>query len=407
MGILRIERTEYLNRLIAFREKQLIKVITGVRRCGKSTLLEIYQDYLRREGVSEEQIISINLEDFDFYELRDPVKLHTYIKGKLIDSKMTYIFLDEVQQCEEFPRVVDSLYLRRNVDLYVTGSNAKMLSSDISTLLYGRHVEISMLPLSFREYVDSTGSREDLSRKYRAYIENSSFPYALDLIGKPKELRDYLEGIYNTIVIKDITIRHRFPDTMMLESITRFVFDNIGNQLSTKKIADTLTSSGRKIDVKTVEKYIQALMDSFIVYQAKRYNVKGKQYLKTQDKYYVVDVGMRSMLLGSRAMDVGHILENVIYLELLRRGYDVYVGKVDTLEVDFVAMDQRGIVYYQVAETVRAKETLLRELAPLQKISDHYPKLILTLDDDPEADYDGIRRINALDWLMGIVEGTY
>ena len=194
---------------------------------------------------------------------------------------------------------------------------------------------------------------------------------------------------------------------MMLESITRFVFGNLGNQLSTKKIADTMTSSGRKIDVKTVEKYIQALMDSFIVYQAKRYNVKGKQYLKTQDKYYVVDVGMRSMLLGSRSMDVGHILENVIYLELLRRGYDVYVGKVDTLEVDFVAMDQKRIVYFQVAETVRARETLQRELAPLQKIADHYPKFILTLDDDPEADYDGIRRVNALDWLVGTVEGTY
>ena len=405
MAIPRIERTEYLNRLIAFREKQLIKVITGVRRCGKSTLLEIYQDYLRKEGVSEEQIIAIDLEDFDFYELRDPAKLHAYIKERLADSQMTYVFLDEVQQCEEFPRVLDSLYLRKNVDLYVTGSNAKMLSSDIATLLSGRHVEISMLPLSFREYVDSTGSREDLSRKYRAYIENSSFPYALDLTGQPKEIRDYLEGIYNTIVIKDISIRHRFPDTMMLESITRFVFDNIGNQLSTKKIADTMTSSGRKIDVKTVEKYIQALMDSFIVYRAKRYNVKGKQYLKTQDRYYVVDVGMRSMLLGSRAMDVGHILENVIYLELLRRGYDVYVGKVDTLEVDFVAMEQKRIVYFQVAETVRTRETLRRELAPLQKITDHYPKFILTLDDDPEADHDGIRRINALDWLMGM--GTY
>ena len=407
MAIPRIERAEYLNRLIAFREKQLIKVITGVRRCGKSTLLEIYRDYLLAAGTSEEQIIAINLEDFDFYGLRDPSKLHAYIKDRLLPGKMTYVFLDEVQQCEEFPRVVDSLYLRKDVDLYVTGSNAKMLSSEIATLLSGRYVEISMLPLSFREYVDSTGSRDDLSRKYRAYIENSSFPYALDLTGQPKEIRDYLEGIYNTIVIKDIAIRHRFPDTMMLESITRFVFDNIGNQLSTKKIADTMTSSGRKIDVKTVEKYIQALMDSFIVYQAKRYNVKGKQYLKTQDKYYVVDVGMRAMLLGSRAMDVGHILENVVYLELLRRGYDVYVGKVDTLEVDFVAMDQKRIVYYQVAETVRASETLQRELAPLQKITDHYPKMILTLDEDPEADYDGIRRVNALDWLMGTVDGGF
>lgn len=261
-----------------------------------------------------------------------------------------------------------------------------------------------MLPLSFKEYVSSTGSTSELSRKYISYLEISSFPYALELANQPKELHDYLDGIYNTIVVKDIAKRHKIPDTLMLESVLRFVFDNIGNQLSTKKIADTMTSEGRKIDVKTVEKYMKALMESYIVYQAKRYNVNGKQHLKTLEKYYAVDIGLRYMLLGSRSTDVGHILENVIYLELLRRGCEVSVGKIDELEVDFVAMGEKRPTYYQVAATVRDEKTLARELAPLQKITDHYPKYILTLDDDPEADYDGIRRINALDWLMGTVQ---
>ena len=400
----RIERSEYLNKLISWKDKQLIKVVTGVRRCGKSTIMEIFQDYLRTHGVAENQIVSVNLEDFDFYVLRDPKKLHDYIKERLIPDKMTYVFLDEVQHCNEFPRVVDSLYIKNNVDLYITGSNAHMLSSEIATLISGRYVEISMLPLSFREYVESTGGTKELQSQYRRYLETSSFPYALELANQPKELRAYLEGIYNTIVVKDISLRNRIPDAMMLESITSFVFDSIGSPLSTKKIADTMTSAGRKIDVKTVEKYLKALMSSFVIYQAKRYNIKGKQYLKTLEKYYVVDIGMRTMLLGSRAMDVGHVLENVIYLELLRRGYEVYVGKVDDLEVDFVAMDQKRTIYYQVAASVRDENTLRRELTPLQKIPDHYQKVILTLDEDPEADYDGIRRINALDWLVGLTD---
>lgn len=399
-----IQREQYLSKLVAFRDKQIIKVVTGVRRCGKSTLMEIYQDYLKNNGVSDEQIIAINLEDFDFYELRDKAKLHAYIKERLVQDRQTYIFIDEVQQCEEFPIVIDSLYIKKNVDIYLTGSNAYMLSSKIATLLSGRYVEISMLPLSFKEYVTSTGDISDLSRKYNEYLESSSFPYVLELKGQSKEIKDYLEAVYNTIVVKDIASRKKIVDPMMLESVTRFVFDNIGSKLSTKKIADTMTSNGRKIDVKTVEKYLNGLMESFIIYQAKRYNVKGKQYLKTLEKYYVVDIGLRYMLLGSRAIDVGHILENVVYLELLRRGYDVYVGKVDELEVDFVAMDQKRITYIQVAASVRDERTLARELASLQKIADHYPKMILTLDDDPEADYEGIRRINALDWLMGLVD---
>lgn len=400
----RIERKEYLEKLIAFRDKQVIKIITGVRRCGKSTLMELFQDYLKSQGVLEEQIVAVNLEDYDFYELRNPKKLYTYIKERLVQGKMTYIFLDEIQHCEEFPEVVDSLHIKKDVDIYLTGSNAKMLSSEIATLISGRYVEISMLPLSFKEYVLSTGSTSELARKYTAYVETSSFPYAIQLAKQPKELRDYLDGIYNTIVVKDIAQRNKIPDPMMLESVLRFIFDNIGNQLSTKKIADTMTSNGRKIDVKTVEKYLKALMESYIVYQAKRYNVKGKQHLKTLEKYYAVDIGLRYLLLGTSSSDVGHILENIVFLELLRRGNEVFIGKIDDLEVDFVAMDGKQTTYYQVAASVRDEKTLARELASLEKIPDHYPKIVLTLDEDPQADYNGIRRINALDWLMGTVK---
>lgn len=395
-----INRQEYLDKLIALKDKRLIKVITGIRRCGKSTLMEIFQNYLKSNGVSKDNIISINFEDYDNYYLREPAKLYSYIKEKLSNDEINYIFLDEIQHVDDFPRVVDSLYIKKNVDVYITGSNAYMLSSEIATLLSGRYVEIKMLPLSFKEYVESTGDTKELSRKYVDYIENSSFPYTLELRDTPKELYNYLEGIYNSIVVKDIANRKKITDTMMLESITRFLFDNIGNPMSTKKIADTMTSMGRKIDVKTVEKYVSALTESFVMYQAKRYNVKGKQYLKTLEKYYAVDIGLRYMLLGTRSTDIGHILENVVYLELLRRDYDVYVGKIDDLEVDFVAMDKKQIAYFQVAATVRDESTLQRELLPLQKISDNYPKVILTLDDDPDADYEGIRRINVLDWLI-------
>lgn len=300
--------------------------------------------------------------------------------------------------------MVDSLHIKKNVDIYITGSNAHMLSSEITTLISGRYIQIEMLPLSFKEYVSSTGNETELARKYTAYLENSSFPYTLEFSGKQREIQDYLEGVFNTIVVKDISQRKKITDPLILKSILRFIFDNIGNPLSSKKIADTMTSAGRKIDPKTVEKYLNAFMESYIIYQASRYNVKSKEYLKTLEKYYVVDVGMRYMLLGSKSMDVGHFLENVIYLELLRREYKVFVGKVDELEVDFVAMDNKRITYFQVAATVRDGNTLARELAPLQKIQDHYSKFILTLDEDPEADYEGIRRVNALDWLMGRIE---
>ena len=399
-----LQRKEYLDKLIAFRDKQIIKIVTGIRRCGKSTLLRLYQDWLKAQGVSENQIISINFEDMDYEELTDYKKLYAYLKERLVRDNMTYIFLDEIQHVDNFPKVVDSLYIKEKVDIYMTGSNAYMLSSEIATLISGRYVQIEMLPLSFREYMESTGSMDDRGVKYTEYLENSSFPFTLELKGHPDEIRDYLEGLYNTIVVKDIVNRKRISDTMMLKSVLRFVFDNIGNPLSSKKIADTMTSDGRKIDVKTVEKYLEALSESYIIYQAKRYNIKGKQYLKTLEKYYVVDIGLRFMLLGSRQVDAGHILENVIYLELLRRGYDVYVGKIDTFEVDFVAQNRKGTAYFQVALTVRDEKTLERELRPLQAIRDHYPKVLLTMDEDPEAQYDGIRRLNARDWLLGLTD---
>lgn len=399
-----LQRKEYLDKLITFRDKQIIKIVTGIRRCGKSTLLRLYQDWLKAQGVSENQIISINFEDMDYEELTDYKKLYAYLKERLVRDNMTYIFLDEIQHVDNFPKVVDSLYIKEKVDIYMTGSNAYMLSSEIATLISGRYVQIEMLPLSFREYMESTGSMDDRGVKYTEYLENSSFPFTLELKGHPDEIRDYLEGLYNTIVVKDIVNRKRITDTMMLKSVLRFVFDNIGNPLSSKKIADTMTSDGRKIDVKTVEKYLEALSESYIIYQAKRYNIKGKQYLKTLEKYYVVDIGLRFMLLGSRQVDAGHILENVIYLELLRRGYDVYVGKIETFEVDFVAQNRKGTAYFQVALTARDEKTLERELRPLQAIRDHYPKVLLTMDEDPEAQYEGIRRLNARDWLLGLTD---
>ncbi len=396
-----IERKEYLDKLLGWKDKRIIKVITGVRRCGKSTLMDMFRNRLMSDGVEASRIVFINFEDYDLYYLRDPAELYNYIKSRLVPDKMNYIFLDEVQHVIDFARIADSLYIKKNVDLYLTGSNAYMLSGEIATLLSGRYVEISMLPLSFREYAESTGSTSELGRKYADYLVNSSFPYTLELRDNAGEIRTYLDAIYNTVVVKDITVRKKIRDTFMLESITRFLFDNIGNPLSSKRISDTMTSDGRKIDVRTVEKMIEGLTDSYILYRANRYNIKGKQYLKTMEKYYAVDIGLRYALLGARNADVGHILENVVYLELLRRGNAVYVGKVDEKEVDFVTMSDKGTAYYQVAATVRDDTVLQRELAPLRAIRDNYPKTLLTLDEDPVSDRDGILCKNALDWLIG------
>lgn len=395
-----IKRTEYLERLIRWRDKQVIKVITGIRRCGKSTLMEQFQDYLTENDVERNQIISMNLEDYAFEELLNPKKLHAYVLERMPKDKKAYVFLDEVQNVPDFQKVVDSLFIRKNIDLYITGSNAYMLSGELATFLTGRYIAIEMLPLSFAEFVSWTGDRDNLSRKYTQYLERSSFPYATELGDDFKTIDEYLRGIYSTVILKDVVGRLKSVDPMMLESLLRFLFSSIGSRLSIKKIADTLTSMGRKIDVRTVERYLSAFVDSYILYQAKRYDVKGKQHLKTLEKYYVADIGLRYMLLGRQHLDTGHVLENVVYLELIRRGYDVFIGKVDDMEVDFVAENSDGMVYFQIAATVRDKTTLERELRALRKINDNYPKYLLTLDDDPDADFNGIRKKNALDWLL-------
>ena len=395
----RIIRQEYLEKLISFKDKKLIKVITGIRRCGKSTLMDMFREWLLSNGVDSNQIVYLNFEDFDIIELRDPKKLYDYIKPLLQTDKMTYLFFDEIQHVEDFPDVINSLNLKPLVDIYLTGSNAYMLSSELATLLSGRYIEIAMLPLSFSEYVQGTHSQNNLSDVYKEYVSKSSFPYSLEL-DTDAEINDYLTGVYNTIVVKDIMSRNKFQDLMMLESIVRFLSDNIGNTLSTKRIADLMSADGRKIDQKTVERYLVALKESFFVYEAKRFNVKGKQLLKTLDKYYLVDIGLRRMLLGSKAIDAGRVLENIVFLELLRRKKKVYIGKVDDLEVDFVAVDQNEITYYQVAATVRDESTLSRELASLQKIKDQYPKYIITLDNDPIINHNGIKQIYAIDWLL-------
>lgn len=395
-----LQRQEYLDKLIGFKDKQLIKVITGVRRCGKSTLFELFQDYLSKNNVDKSQIININFEDVDFEELTDYKKLHEYINSKLIKDKMNYIFLDEIQNVPSFQKAVDSLYIKKNIDLYITGSNAYFLSGELATLLSGRYVEIKMLPLSFKEFLSSFEDKTDLARKFRAYLENGSFPYVLDLNNDKKLIGDYLNGIYNTVVLKDVVARKKITDLSMLESIIKFMFDNVGNSTSAKKISDTMTSYGRKITSPTVENYLSALTNSFIFYRVNRYDVVGKQYLKTGEKYYAVDLGLKYFLLGAKKQDLGHNLENIVYLELLRRGYDVYIGKVGVNEVDFIAIKEGIREYYQVAQTVQAEETLARELKSLESIKDHYQKFLITMDEQPLTSHEGIKQINAIDWLL-------
>lgn len=392
-----INREEYLNKLINWKDKDLIKVTTGIRRCGKSSLYEIYIEYLKENGIDDNHIISINLESPD-YEFANYKELYDFIKEKMTDDKMYYIFLDEVQNLPEFQKAVDGLYIKKNTDVYITGSSAYLLSGELATLLSGRYIEIKMLPLSFKEYKEYLNEDGD-EKLYLKYINNSSFPYALKLHSE-SDIDTYLDSIYNTIIIKDIATRKKMIDTALLRSLTEFLFSSLGNIMSVKKIADTLVSNGRKISVHTVETYLESLTESYIFNKVSRYDIKGKKYLETGEKYYATDVTMRYALLGRKYMDLGHILENVVYLELLRRGYKVYVGKVGENEVDFVAGNKEGRCYYQVAYTTREESTLARELDSLQKINDHYPKFILTMDLDPIVDYDGIRKINVLDWLL-------
>lgn len=397
-----IARDTYLARLEKWKDKPVVKVVTGIRRSGKSTILKMFRSRLNELGVKEEQIHSLNLEDIDNEKYLDYRELYAYIKSRLVSDKMNYIIFDEIQMVEDFQKAIDSLLLFENVDIYLTGSNAYLLSGEIATLLSGRYVEIQMYPLSFKEYVSALPDNVGVETAYRRYIEFGAFPYITKLNNDTELIKDYLRGIYNTIVLKDVIARKKISDVAILESVVKFLSDNIGNTTAIKRISDTLTSAGRKISSHTVESYISSLSASFIFYSASRYDIKGMQILKTGQKYYLADVGLRNIVLGSKGGDLGHILENIIFLELLRRGCEVYIGKLGNLEVDFITIDANEKVYYQVALSVRDEKTLQRELAPLQAINDSYRKYIITMDNDPIISHNGITQIYALDWLQNV-----
>lgn len=395
-----IERTEYLEELKNWKDKDLIKVVTGIRRCGKSTLFELFINYLKEIHIKEDKIIHINLEDAD-YDFKGYKELYNYINQKINSEDKYYVFLDEVQNVPEFQKAVDSLYIKKNVDVYINGSNAYLLSGELATLLSGRYIEIKMLPLSFKEYVSAFDSN-NYQQLFLNYMKDGGMPGNISILKTNSNAIDkYLDGIFSTIVYKDVMARNNIKDKLLLESILKFIFNSIGSPISIKKISDTLSSKGMSISNHTVENYINSFLESFLIYKADRFDVKGKNLLARDYKFYVVDTGLRSYLLGKKAdSDIDHILENIVYLELLRRGYKVYVGKVDDLEVDFVAENRNGLKYYQVSLSVRDEQVLRRELKSLQKTGDHYPKILLTLDMDLEADYNGITKMNVVDWLL-------
>ncbi len=397
-----IQRDTYIQELIDWKEKDLIKVVTGVRRCGKSTLFSLYKDYLRGQGVEERQIVSVNLEDLDYESLLDYHELYRYMTDRLQPDSYTYIFIDEVQQCEEFEKAVDSLYIKEKVDVYITGSNAHLLSGELATLLSGRYVEIKMQPLSFREFLDSPhDTTESLMTSFTRFMRYGSFPYIPMLEQQDSIIRTYIEGIYTTILVKDIAKRKGITDISLLERIIKMLGSSIGSPISVKKISNTIISSGRKVSVNTIDTYLQALLDSYMFYKVSRYDIKGRGHLKTLGKYYIADTGLRNILLANTESDIGHQLENIVYLELRRRGCQVSVGKLGDKEVDFVAQKQGEVTYYQVSATVLDEQTLERELAPLKAINDHHPKLLLALDEiGSGSHHNGITQKNILQWLL-------
>lgn len=395
-------RDLYLKKLIQFKNKPFIKVITGIRRCGKSSLLTLFENYLIESGIEKEKIIRMNFESFDFDEITNYKELHAYIKTRITNNTdIHYIILDEIQQVQGWEKAVNSFLVDANVDIYITGSNAYLLSSELSTLLSGRYVEIKMMPLSFKEYLEFTNNIDsNIELSFNKYIEFGSLPTVVELLDIPETIGPFLEGIYNTVLIKDVIERNSIRDAALLENILKFIASNIGSIVSSKKISDYLTSSGRKVTSETIDNYLNMLEKAFIIYKANRYDLKGKMFLKTLEKYYIVDTGIRNQLTSLRNTDYGHVLENIVYLELLRRGYEVTIGKIGSLEVDFVATKQNEKIYYQVSASILDENTKERELRPLENISDNYPKIVLTMDKTPFTDFSGIKIVNILDFLL-------
>ena len=403
-----VKRKEYLTELIQWKDEQVIKVVTGIRRCGKSTLLTQYQSWLRENGVQDAQIVSVNFEELEYEELLDYKKLYAYLKERLAAGKTTYIFLDEIQKVTDFEKVVDSLYVKPDVDIYITGSNAYMLSGDLATLLTGRYVEIKMLPLSLKEFLTIT--ELDTDRGFAEYLQCGGLPYVARMDRTAEKVEAYLEGIYNTVIVKDIEDRQarkesepskrKITDISLLKSIAKYLASVVGSPISIRNITDYLISSGRKVSPNTVDDYVDALTESFIFYPAERFDIVGKQLLKVNKKFYIVDLGLRNHILPRRNYDLGFSLENVVYFELLRRGYRVMIGKLGNTEVDFVAEKQGEYTYYQVTADMSAQETCERELRPLKLIRDNYEKIVLTADRLTVGNYNGIRVKNLTDWLL-------
>lgn len=404
-----VERREYLNRLIQWKDEQVIKVVTGIRRCGKSTLLLQYREWLKSSGVSDAQIVSVNFEELEYEDLQDYRKLYDYLKNSLCEGKMTYIFLDEIQKVPSFEKVIDSLYVKPDVDIYITGSNANMLSGDLATLLTGRYVEIKMLPFSFKEFLEVTGT--DKERGLAEYMRDGGLPYVAVMERTREKVDTYLEGIYNTVIVKDIESRQarketdpakrKITDIHLLKTVAKYLAGVAGNPVSVRSIADYLSSNGRKTSPNTVSDYVEALTESFIFYPAERFDIVGKKLLKAGRKFYIVDLGLRNHILPRSRYDLGFSLENIVFFELLRRGYRVMIGKVGNTEVDFVAEKDGNYTYFQVTADMTAKETFEREMKPLTNISDNYEKIVLTGDLLTPGNYNGILVKYLPDWLLG------
>lgn len=396
-----IQRPEYLEILKGLKDKNLIKMLVGVRRCGKSTIMQLFREYLKQEGVSENQTVFLNFEDFENRKyLNDIDSLYYHIVNKLDLSKPCYVFLDEVQNVKEFERVVDGLFVKPNIDVYVTGSNAYLLSSELGTLLTGRYISIPVYPLSFKEYISAFEDKSRLDLLFTQYLQNGGMPGMLEL--PINQTEKYLQNIYQDIAQKDIFIRHKWYKEGNFDRVLKFMLDNIGSPLSSSKISNVLKSEGNNISNHTVDNYLNALTEAYLFYKVSRFDIKGKNLLRTQEKYYAVDLGFKEALLGkTKNTDFGHNLENIVFLELLRRNRRVYIGKADKTEVDFAVMTNKGDwEYYQVAWSTREESTFEREMRPFELIKDYNKRTLLTMDVEPESSYKGIQKANIINWLL-------
>lgn len=398
-----IERKEYLKQLLSWKDQNIIKVLTGIRRCGKSTILKLYQEYLLNNGIDPSQIISINFEELEYEDLQDYKKLYQYIKDRLVENKMMYIFLDEIQNVPSYEKVVDSLHVKENIDIYITGSNSYIFSGQLATYLSGRYIEIPVLPLSFKEVYNPQTNKEEAFQKY---IKTGGFPYINQIQLLNEQIDMYLEGIYNTVIVKDIEERinrknsKSVTDIALLKAISKYLSSVVGSPVSIRSITNYFKSNERKTSPNTISNYVEALCESYLYYPVEVMDVSGKEVLKSNKKYYIVDPGIRNYILPKQFYDLGFTIENIVYLELLRRRFNVNIGRNGRTEVDFIAKRNDVYTYIQVTASLVDENTFNREIRPLKQIEDNYEKIILTLDRYTLGNYEGIKVINIIDWLL-------